>query len=128
MKKAYKITSVLCLLMAVLAVVVGISALTAGRRSFFMGYALFGLIRSGGVMGFIGNVFIIVFTVACYGLTGLNALVDNKKSALIWGALSCVLAVVSLIASFFAKSTTFGDFVVTAIPIAHTLFVVKSAD
>lgn len=128
MKKAYKVTSVLCLLMAVLAVVVGISALTAGKRSFFMGYALFGLIRSGGVMGFIGNVFIIVFTVACYGLTGLSVLVDNKKSALIWGALASVLAVVSLIASFFAKSTTLGDFVVTAIPIAHTLLVVKNAD
>ncbi len=128
MKKAYKVTSVLCLLMAVMAVIVGIVALTVGRRSFFFGYALFGLIARGGVMGFIGNVFLILFTVACFGLTGLSALVDNKKSALIWGALSCLLAIASLIASFAGKTTTFGDFIVTAIPIAHTLFIVKSAD
>lgn len=128
MKKALKITSLLCLLLAVLALVVGIFAFKATNRSFFMGYALFNVIKDGGIMGFIGNVFIILFTVACYGLTGLNGLVDNKKNALIWGALTCVLAIVSLISAMVGKTLTMGDFIVTAIPIAHTLFVVRSAD
>lgn len=128
MKKALKITGWLCLLLAVMALGVGIFAFKATNRSFFMGYALFGIISDGGIMGFIGNVFIIVFTVVCYGLAGLNVLADRKKEALIWSAITSLLAVVSFIAALAGHKMTFGDIIVTAIPIAQTLFVIKSVD
>lgn len=128
MKKALKVTSWLCLLLAVCALIFGIFAFKVSNRSFFMGYALFNTIRTGGVMGFIGNLFIVAFTVVCYGMAGLNALLDNKKKALVWSAITSVLAIVSLVIALFGHKLTFGDVLVTVIPIAQTLLVVKSAD
>lgn len=93
-----------------------------------MGYALFGVVKSGGVMGFVGNLAIIVFTVVCYGLAGLNTLADRKRDALIWSAITSVLAIVSLIAALLGHKMTVGDIIVTAIPVAQTLLIVKSAD
>ena len=128
MKKALKVTSWLCLLLAVCALIFGIFAFKVTNRSFFMGYAMFNTIRTGGVMGFIGNLFIVAFTVVCYGMAGLNALLDNKKKALVWSAITSVLAIVSLVIALFGHKLTFGDVLVTVIPIAQTLLVVKSAD
>ena len=79
-------------------------------------------------MGFIGNLFIVAFTVVCYGMAGLNALLDNKKKALVWSAITSVLAIVSLVIALFGHKLTFGDVLVTVIPIAQTLLVVKNAD
>lgn len=128
MKKALKITAWLCLFMAAAAVVCGIFAFNVTKRSFFMGYSLFGIIAGGGIMGFIGNLAIIAFTVVCYGLAGLNVLADRKKDALIWSALTSLLAIVSLIAAMAGHKLTLGDFIVTAIPVVQTLLVVKSAE
>ena len=128
MKKALKITAWLCLLMSLAAIVFGIIGFKITNRSFFMGYALFGVVKSGGVMGFVGNLAIIVFTVVCYGLAGLNTLADRKRDALIWSAITSVLAIVSLIAALLGHKMTVGDIIVTAIPIAQTLLIVKSAD
>lgn len=128
MKKALKVTSWLCLLLAVCALIFGIFAFKVTNRSFFMGYAMFNTIRTGGVMGFIGNLFIVAFTVVCYGMAGLNALLDNKKKALVWSAITSVLAIVSLVIALFGHKLTFGDVLVTVIPIAQTLLVVKNAD
>ena len=127
MKKVLKITAFLCLIMAVAAVLSGIFAFNVTKRSFFMGYAMFGIIKSGGVMGFIGNVAIIAFTVICYGLAGLNVLADRKKDALIWSALTSLLAIISLVAAMIGRNVTVGDFVVTAIPVVQTLLVIKTA-
>ena len=128
MKKALKVTSWLCLLLAVCALIFGIFAFKVTNRSFFMGYAMLNTIRTGGVMGFIGNLFIVAFTVVCYGMAGLNALLDNKKRALVWSAITSVLAIVSLVIALFGHKLTFGDVLVTVIPIAQTLLVVKNAD
>ena len=127
MKKVLKITAWLCLIMAVAAVISGIFAFNVTKRSFFMGYAMFGIIKNGGVMGFVGNVAIIAFTVICYGLAGLNVLADRKKDALIWSALTSLLAIISLVAAMIGRNVTVGDFVVTAIPIVQTLLVIKTA-
>ena len=128
MKKVLRITAVLCLIMAIAAVLSGIFAFNVTKRSFFMGYAMFGIIKSGGIMGFIGNLAIIVFTVMCYGLAGLNVLADRKKDALIWSALTSLLAIVSLIAAMAGHKLTAGDFVVTLIPIVQTFLIIKSAE
>lgn len=128
MKKVLKITAWLCLLMALAAVVCGIFAFKVTNRSFFVGYSLFGVIADGGIMGFIGNLAIIAFTVICYGLAGLNTLADRKKEALIWSAITSLLAIVSLIAAMAGHKLTLGDFVVAAVPIVQTLLIVKDAD
>ena len=128
MKKVLKITAWMCLLMAVAAVLCGIFGGKAANRSFFMGYAMFNIVRSGGIMGFIGNVAIVAFTVVCYGLAGLNTLVDRKKEALIWSAITSLLAIVSLIMALAGHSLTMGDILVTAVPIVQTLLIIKSAD
>lgn len=128
MRKALKITSAMCVLMALAAVFCGIFAFKMTNRSFFVGYALFGLITSGGIMGFIGNLAIIAFTVVCYGLAGLNTFADRKKEALIWSAITSLLAVISLIAALAGHRMTFGDIVVAVIPIAQTLLIIKSVD
>lgn len=128
MKKVLKVTAWLCLLMAVAAIICGVMAFRVTNRSFFMGYSLFGIIADGGIMGFIGNLAIIAFTVICYGLAGLNTLVDRKKEALIWSAITSLLAIVSLVAALLGRKMTLGDVVVAAIPIVQTLLIVKSAD
>ena len=128
MKKVLKITAWLCLIMAVAAVVFGIMTLGGIKRMPFMGYAMFGIVNSGGVMGFIGNLAIIAFTVICYGLAGLNVLADRKKDALIWSGLTSILAIVSLIMAITGKNMTLGDLVVTAIPIVQLFLVVRTAD
>ena len=130
MKKTLKITAVLCLVMAVAAVVFGIMALSGIKRTPYMGYSMFGIISGGGVMGFIGNLAIIGFTVVCYGLAGLNVLADRKKDALIWSAITSLLAIVSFFMAIADKNidTTLGDVVVAAIPIVQTFLVIKSAE
>lgn len=128
MKKVLKITGFLCIIMAVAAVVFGIFAGKMTNRSFFMGYAMFGLVKSGGVMGFIGNLAIIAFTVVCYGLAGLNVLLDRKKDALIWSAITSLLAIVSFIMAIVSKNLTMGDIIVAAIPIVQTVLVVQTAE
>lgn len=128
MKKILKITAWLCLIMAAAAVISGIFAFNVTKRSFFMGYAMFGIIKNGGIMGFIGNLAIIAFTVICYGLAGLNVLLDKKKDALIWSALTSLLAIISLIAAMAGRVATVGDFVVLAIPVVQTILVVSTAD
>ena len=114
--------------MAAAAVILGIFAGKMANRSFFIGYAMFNIVRSGGIMGFVGNVAIVVFTVVCYGLAGLNTLVDRKREALIWSAITSLLAIVSLIMALAGHKLTMGDIIVTAVPIVQTLLIIKSAD
>lgn len=126
MSKALKVTSWLCLIMALIAAIFGLFALF--NRPIFLGYSLFNLISRGSIMGFVGNLFVIVFTVACYGLAGLNGITGRKKQALIWSALTALLAVVSLIVAMAKHYFTFGDIIVTAIPVAQLVMIIKSAD
>ena len=130
MKKVLKITAWMCLIMAVAAVVFGIMTLTGIKRMPFMGYSMFGIVNSGGVMGFVGNLAIIAVTVVCYGLAGLNVLADRKKDALIWSVITSLLAILSLIMAIANKSlgVTLGDIIVTAIPIVQTFLVIRTAD
>ncbi len=128
MKRALKITSLMCVFLALGAIVAGIFAFRATNRSFFVGYAMFGLITSGGIMGFIGNLAIIGFTVVCYGLAGLNTFADRKREALIWSAVTSLLAVLSIITAIAGHRMTFGDIVAAAVPVIQTLLIIKSAD
>lgn len=127
MKKALKVTSFLCLAVAVLAVIFGVVAMTTSNRSFFVGYAVFNVIRSGTFMGFIGNLIGIVMTFASFGLMGFYALKGKDKNALIWSLVAVIMSVISLVIVLIGRNASFGDFIITALPIAHLFLIFKNA-
>lgn len=127
MKKALKVTSYLCILVAVLAVIFGIIALTSANRSFFVGFAVFNVIRSGTFMGFIGNLVGIIMTFASFGLMGVSSLRGKDKSALVWTLIAIIMAVISLTIVLIARTATFGDVIITLLPIAHLFLIIKNA-
>lgn len=127
MKKALKVTSYLCLAVAVLAVIFGIVAMTSANHSFFVGYAMFNVIKRGTFMGFIGNLIGIVMTFASFGLMGFYSLKGKDKNALIWSLIAIIMSVISLVIVLLGKTASFGDFIITLLPIAHLFLIFKNA-
>lgn len=127
MKKALKVTSWLCLIVAGAAVVFGIIAMTSMNRSLFMGYAFFGVVQSGGFMGFIGNIAGIAITAVCFGLMGFYGIKGKDKNALIWTLISIIMSVISVMIVLFQKRATVGDFIVLLLPVAHLFLIFKNA-
>ena len=127
MKKALKVTSFLCIGVAALAVIFGIVAITSANRSFFVGFAMFNVITSGGFMGFIGNLLGIVMTFASFGLMGYSSLRGKDKNALIWTLIAIIMAVISLVIVLIARRASFGDIIITLLPIAHLFLIFKNA-
>lgn len=127
MKKALKVTSYLCLTVAVLAVIFGIVAMTSANHSFFVGYAMFNVIKKGTFMGFIGNLIGIVLTFASFGLMGFYSLKGKDKNALIWSLIAIIMSVISLVIVLLGKTASFGDFIITLLPMAHLFLIFKNA-
>ncbi len=127
MKKALKVTSYLCLAVAVLAVIFGIVAMTSANHSFFVGYAMFNVIKRGTFMGFIGNLIGIVLTFASFGLMGFYSLKGKDKNALIWSLIAIIMSVISLVIVLLGKTASFGDFIITLLPMAHLFLIFKNA-
>lgn len=127
MKKALKVTSYLCLAVAVLAVIFGIVAMTSANHSFFVGYAMFNVIKRGTFMGFIGNLIGIVMTFASFGLMGFYSLKGKDKNALIWSLIAIIMSVISLVIVLLGKTASFGDFIITLLPMAHLFLIFKNA-
>lgn len=128
MKKALRVTSVLCMLVAVLAVIFGAVALFSAKRSFFVGFAMFSVIRQGTFMGFIGNLVGILLTFASFGFMGFYTLTGKDKKALIWSAAAAVMALISLIIVIIGRRFSFGDLIITLLPIAHLFLIFKNTD
>ena len=128
MKKALKVTSFLCLLVAVLSVIFGIVTLTSANRSFFVGFSMFNVIRSGTFMGFIGNLIGMALTFASFGLMVFFSLKGKDKNALIWSLIAIVLSVISLVIVLIGKMMSFGDIIITLLPVAHLFLIFKNTD
>ena len=128
MKKALKVTSFLCLLVAVLSVIFGIVTLTSANRSFFVGFAMFNFITSGTFMGFIGNLIGMALTFASFGLMGFYSLKGKDKNALIWSLIAIVMAVISLVIVLIGKMMSFGDIIITLLPAVHLFLIFKNTD
>lgn len=126
MKKALKVTSYLCLLVAVLSVIFGVVALISARHSFFVGYAMFSAIGSGRAMSIIGNLVGMALTFASFGLMGYYTLKGNDKNALIWTLVAIIMAVISLVIVLLGKNASFGDFIITLLPAAHLFLIFKN--
>lgn len=126
MKKALQVTSILCLLVAVLAVIFGIVALTTAKHSLFVGFAMFNVIRQGTFMGFIGNLIGMLLTFASFGFMGFYALKHDDKKSLIWSLIAIIMAVISLVIVLIGRMFSFGDLIITLLPIAHVFLLFKN--
>lgn len=128
MKKALKITSALCVIVAIAAVIFGFVAMNAGSRSFMFGYSIFRMFERGTFMGTLGNILVMIFTVVSFGAAGIFGFVGKTKNAFIWSIVTSGLAVLSLIIVIIGKHFTFGDLIIAAIPLAQLFCVYKSID
>ena len=78
-------------------------------------------------MGFIGNLIGIVLTFASFGLMGFYTLKGKDKNALIWSLVAVIMSVISLVIVLIGRSASFGDILITLLPIAHLFLIIKNA-
>lgn len=130
MKSALKISSVLCGIVAIVALVLGIRVLFG--HSYGTSFILFSMVRRGTVMGFLGNLIAIAFTVfgfgvMCYsGLTFENGK-SSKRLAFIYGCIMTILCLISMICAVSGRSFNFGDIILLLLPAVYTFSVFRSA-
>lgn len=127
MGKALKVTSFLCLAVAILSIVFGIIVMTSGKNSFFVGFAMFNVVKNGTFMGFIGNLFGVATTFASFGFMGFYGFKKESRPALIWSGVVVLMAIISLIMAFMSHKATFGDILITVLPITHLFLVIRNA-
>lgn len=134
MKKTLRILCVISGILAVLSVVLNIQVLFGGNSGLFR-FAMFSMVRSGGVMGYLGNLMSMVIVAVGFGLmciSGLKALhgggMKAVRSALTAGAVMTVMSVVSLFCSISGRSFNFGDIIILAIPALYTFLVFSCSD
>ncbi len=131
MKRVTQIISVVSLLIAAVALIFNFQVLFG--RSYFIRFAIFSTIRSGDMMGFLGNLLGLLltsFAFAAMGLYGVMLTIFNKekarKPALISGICVTLLALVSLFFSF-NNGFNIGDILIVLFPAAFTFCVIETA-
>lgn len=135
MKNAIKVTSWLNGILAVLSLVLNFKVLFGGESIFFR-YAMFSMINSGGIMGYLGNLMSMLIVAIGFGVMfifGLHALhgggMKAVRPALIAGALMSLLSVISLFCSIASgKFNFFGDIIILALPVVYTLCLFSTSD
>lgn len=130
MKKVLTVSSILCGVMALVSLITGIQVLSG--RGYFVGLAMFSMVRSGTVMGFFGNIVSIALTCGGFGTMAYHGLFSGSsskshKNAFVWGCVMTVLCIISLICSFGAGTFNFGDIILTALPAVYTYSLLKTA-
>lgn len=130
MKKITQIISVVSLLIAVIALILNFQVLFG--KGYFVRFAIFSTIRSGDMLGFIGNLIGLIVTALAFasmGWFGIMLTIMNKekarKPAFISGICVTALALVSLFFSF-GHGFNVGDVFVLLFPAVYTFFVVQS--
>lgn len=126
MKKALKVTSYLSLLVAALSVIFGVVALISAKHSLFVGFAMFSVISNGTFMGIIGNLLGVALTFVSFGLMGFYTLKGNDKKALVWSLVAIIMAVISLVIVLIGRTFSFGDIIITALPVVHVFLIFKN--
>lgn len=129
MRKLIDITSLLCGLVAIASLIMGVRVLTG--HGYFMGLAIFSMVRRGTVMGYLGNIIGIAVTCGGFGAMSFYGLTSNRsssrKNAFIWGLIMSAICLVSFACSIFARTFNFGDVVLLALPLLYTFGIFKSA-
>lgn len=129
MKDVVKVTSVLCGIMALVSAIFGVRLVTG--HGFYIGIGMFAMARSGTMMGYIGNILGIAFTVIGFGLMayfGFDSFraQQAKKKAFVWGVVMSGICLLSLICSIFAGTFNFGDMLLLALPAIYTFALLKT--
>ncbi len=134
MKRTIQILSVISGLVAVLAVVLNIQVLFGGNSWFFR-FAMFSVVKNGGVMGYLGNLLSMIIVAAGFGgmcICGFKVAagggVKAMRPALLAGLLMTIMAVISLFCSIAGKMFNFGDLIIIALPAVYTFCVFAGGD
>ena len=133
MKKLTTIMSLLSGLIAVLAVILNFQVIFG--RGMFVGFAMFSMMRSGGFLGYIGNLLGVLTTAAAFAAMcwyGLNVTIRHKdtarRPALVSGIAVTIIALISLICSVAGHSFNFGDILILLFPVAFTFCIIQTTD
>ena len=134
MKKFIQVISVVSGIIAVLSVILNIQVLFNGTGWFFR-FAMFSIVRSGGIMGYLGNLLSMLLVAAGFGAMfwfGMGAVrgrgMKSVRSALIAGAAMTVLSIISLICAIAGGMFNFGDLIILALPAVYTFCVFSASD
>lgn len=130
MKSVLKISSVLCGIIAVLSLIIGVKVLFG--HSYGTTFILFSMVRKGTIMGFLGNLIAIIFTVFGFGMMCYNGLTlekntSHKRSAFIYGCVMTVLCLISLFCTVAGHNFNFGDIILLLLPAIYTVSVFRTA-
>lgn len=134
MKKAVKVLSALCGVIALLSIILNFQVIF-GKGSGFFRFAMFSMVRNGGIMGYLGNLLSMLIVAAGFGamaLFGFSAAsgggMKSVRSALVAGLIMTAMSVISLICSFAGHMFNFGDIIILALPAAFTFCVFSGSD
>ena len=125
-----RITQFISLLIAVLTVILNFQVLFG--KGYFIRFAIFSTIRSGDMLGFIGNLIGLIITALAFasmGWFGIMLTILNKekarKPAFISGICVTLLSLVSLFFSF-NNNFNIGDILVLLFPVVYTFFILQT--
>lgn len=130
-KRVLKVLSLISGIMVIVTLLAGIPTLF-DSKNWFIHFAMFNMLRSGGIFGFIGNLASILILAYLFGAMCYRGLIVCRsaepkalKSALIAGVATAVITLISLICSICMHSFNFGDIVLTAIPVVYIFCVFR---
>lgn len=133
MKKFTTVMSLLSGLIAVLAVILNFQVIFG--RGMFVGFAMFSMMRSGGFLGYIGNLLGVLVTAAAFAAMcwyGLSVTVRHKdtarRPALISGIVVTLIALISLICSIAGHGFNFGDILILLFPAVFTVCIIQTTE
>lgn len=131
MKGAVRTCSIISLLAAALLAILGL-ATTFNKSGMFIGLAMFNMMKRGTFLGYVGNIIGVIgsaYGFGSMGYYGLRFTMDSTKakSAFVWGVVMTAVCALSLVMSFFARSFSFGDIILLALPAVYTFAVYKMA-
>lgn len=134
MKGTIRALSWLSGILAVLSVILNFRVIFGGE-SFFFRYAMFSMVRSGGIMGYLGNLLSMLIVAFGFGVMfffGLRALrgggMKAVRPALVAGAIMSLMSIVSLFCSIAGGMFNFGDLIILAMPVVYTVCLFSASD
>lgn len=134
MKGIIRALSWLSGILAVLSVILNFRVIFGGE-SFFFRYAMFSMVRSGGIMGYLGNLLSMLIVAFGFGVMfffGLRALrgggMKAVRPALVAGAIMSLMSIVSLFCSIAGGIFNFGDLIILAMPVVYTVCLFSASD
>ncbi|MBQ9946782.1 MAG: hypothetical protein IJO91_00195 [Oscillospiraceae bacterium] len=107
-----KVGSVLCFVVAIASVIFAMFAGDA-KGGWFVGLAMFRVVRDGTFMGMIGNIFGVLVTFLGFAAAGFFGMIyKHDKMTLIWSGGMTALCLLSMIISICSGTFTIGDILI----------------